>query len=172
MCPDIFIDDFEITENTEEIHAILGRCLIFATRFDNLCNHAAKFFDIKTSCARILPGDKFEEYVNELFEKLSTLNNNINVLPVGDFEKEVLHKARIARNEFAHSLAVGMTGCLDTKIDKCNVKKSVSMLISDIAAGDYIISAIISHLNQYPLPNFSESNYRNRIVRWVNGSVA
>lgn len=172
MHPGIFIDDFEITENTEEIHAILGRCLIFATRFDNLCDHAARLLDIKTSCAIILPSEKFEEYVAELFAKFSTLNNNINSLPIGDSEKKVLHKARLARNELAHSLAVGMTGCLDIKIDECNFKIKVSRLISDIAAGDYVISAILSYLSKSPLINYSESNYRDRIVRWVDGVSA
>ena len=172
MHPDIFIDDFEITENTEEIHAVLGRCLILATRFDNLCDHAAKFLDIKTYCAVILPGEKFEEYVTELFAKLSTLNSNINVLPIGDYEKQALHNARLARNELAHNLAVGMTGCLDIKIDECNFKINISRLISDIAAGDYVISAILSHLSKYPPINCSESNYRDRIVRWVDGVPA
>ena len=53
MSPDIFIDDFEITENTEELHAILGRSIIIATRFDNLCDHTAKFLQLKMSCGNI-----------------------------------------------------------------------------------------------------------------------
>ena len=47
MNPDIFLDDFEITENTQELHAILGRCLIVATHFDLLCDHTSKFFKLK-----------------------------------------------------------------------------------------------------------------------------
>ncbi len=38
MQPDIFLDDFEVTENTEELHSILGRSLVIATRFDSLCD--------------------------------------------------------------------------------------------------------------------------------------
>ena len=61
MNPDVFIDDFEITENSEELHAILGRCVIISTRFDNLCDHAAKFLEIKTLCAAILTDGEFEK---------------------------------------------------------------------------------------------------------------
>lgn len=170
MSPDIFFDDFEITENTEELHAILGRSLIIATRFDNLCDHVAKFLNLKISCATILSTDNFDEYVIDLFTKFSTLNNNINVLPIGQPEKDILHKARIARNEVAHSLTVNMTGCLDTKIDEQGFKTQISDLVFEISAGDFIISTILSILNKDPLPNYSESNYKERIVDWVQGA--
>jgi hypothetical protein len=170
VSPDIFIDDFEITENTEELQAILGRSLIIATRFDNSCDHVAKFLNLKMSCATILPSDKFDEYVNELFSKFSTLNNNINVLPIGQPEKNILHKARVARNVVAHSLTVGMTGCLDIKIDEQGFKTHVSDLVLEISAGDFLISTILSILNKDPLPKYSESHYKKRIVDWVQGT--
>jgi len=169
VSPDIFIDDFEITENTEELHAILGRSLIIATRFDNLCDHVTKFLKLKVSCATILPNDKFDDYVNDLFDKFSTLNNNINALPIGQPEKDILHKSRVARNEIAHSFAVGMTGCLDIKIDEQSFKKHISDLVMEISAGDFLISTILSILNKDPLPDYSESNYKKRILNWVNG---
>ena len=105
MNPDIFIDDFEITENTEELHAIFGRCIIIATRFDNLCDHTAKYLKIKTSCAALLTDSEFENYANELLNKYSTLNKSINSLPVANIEKSILHNARVARNEIAHGFS-------------------------------------------------------------------
>lgn len=169
MYPDIFIDDFEITENTEELHAIFGRSIIIATRFDNLCDDTAKYLNLKMSFATILPSNEFDDYVNELFAKFSTLNNNIKCLPVGQPEKDILHKARVARNEIAHSLAVGMTGCLDTKIDEQSFKTHISDLVSVVATGDFLISTILSILNKDPLPNYSESSYKERIIDWVKG---
>jgi len=169
VSPDIFIDDFEITENTEELHAILGRSLIIATRFDSSCDQVAKFLNMKTSCATLLPRDKFDKYVNALFSKFSTLNNNINALPIGQAEKDILHKARVARNEIAHSLTVGLTGCLDIKVNEQNFKNHISNLVLDISSGDYLISIILSILNKEPLPNGSEGNYKKRIVDWVQG---
>ena len=169
MVPDIFIDDFEITENTEELHAILGRSIIIATRFDNLCEHTAKFIDIKQSFANISESDEFDVYVNKLFDKFTTLNNNIKSLPLGQPEKDILHNARIARNEIAHSLTTGLTGCLDTKIDEPKFKAQISDLISKVAAGDYLISTLLSIVNKDPLPIYSESNYSQKIIDWVQG---
>lgn len=170
MKPDIFIDDFEITENTENIHAILGRCLIFATRFDNLCDHAAKFLNLKSSCVAMLSREKFDEYVTSLFSKFSILNSNINTLPIGESEKDILHKARFARNEIAHSLAVGMTGCLDTKINERDFEKHALNLVAEISEGDYLISSILSILNKDSLPKCSVCSYTDRVLTWVKGA--
>lgn len=167
MSPDIFINDFEITDNTEELHAILGRSIIIATRFDNLCGHTSKYLNIKMPFASLLPNDEFDDYVNKLFSKFSSLNNNINSLTIGQPEKDILHKARIARNEIAHSLTIGMTGCLDAKIDEQSYKAQISSLVSEVAAGDFLISTILSIFNKYSLPNHSESDYIDRIINWV-----
>lgn len=169
MAPDIFIGDFEITENTEELHAILGRSLIIATRFDKLCDHTAKFIDIKQSFAILSESDEFDDYVNKLFNKFSTLNDNIKSLPLGQPEKDILHNARIARNEIAHSLTIGLTGCLDTKIDEHNFKAQVSNLVSKVAAGDYLISTLLSILNKDHLPIYTDSYYIQKIIDWVQG---
>lgn len=169
MAPDIFIDDFENTENTEELHAILGRSLIVATRFDKLCDHTAKFIDIKKSFAFLSDAAEFDDYVNILFKKFSTLNDNIRSLPLGQPEKDILHNARIARNEIAHSLTIGLTGCLDAKIDEHNFKAQVSDLVSKVAKGDYLISALLSILNKNPLPTYTDSFYIQKILGWVQG---
>lgn len=42
MQSDIFLEDFEMTENTEKLHSILGRSLVVAIRFDSLCDHTLK----------------------------------------------------------------------------------------------------------------------------------
>ena len=118
MEPEIFLTDFEITENTESYHAIIGRSLILATRFDNLCNHTAKFIKLKGSqvLRSIATENEFEGFVNDLIGKFSTLNNNINGLPVPGKVKSILHAARKARNDIIHSLVIGWTGCMDTKV--------------------------------------------------------
>ena len=169
MAPDIFIDDFEITENTEELHAILGRSIIIATRFDNLCDHTAKFIDIKQSFVSLSESDEFDYYVNKLFNNFTNLNNNIRSLPLGQPGKVILHNARIARNEIAHSLTIGLTGCLDAKIDESNFKAKISDLVSKVAVGDYLISTLLSILNNDPLPIYSESHYSQKIIDWVQG---
>ncbi|TXD96060.1 hypothetical protein ES754_11860 [Psychrobacter frigidicola] len=168
MNPDIFIDDFELTENTEELHAILGRCIIIATRFDSLCDHGSKFIKIRKA-HKELSDNEFAAFTTSLFDKFPNLNNNINFLPVGKTAKDVLHAAREARNEVAHSLSIGMIGCLDIRIDESAFKLQVSSLITQIAAGDYLISTIISLLNKEALPNYTEDYYKQKITKWVFG---
>ena len=165
---DIFIDDFELTEHTQELHAILGRCIIIATRFDSLCDHASKFIKIRKALKE-LSDDEFAAFTTSLFNKFPNLYNNINFLPVGQTATDVLHTAREARNEVAHSLSIGMNGCLDIRVDESIFKPQVSSLITKIAAGDYLISTIISLLNKEALPNYTEDYYKQKITKWVFG---
>ncbi|MDE8601569.1 hypothetical protein M3I01_001320 [Marinomonas sp. RSW2] len=169
MQPDIFIDDFEITENTEELHAILGRCLVIATRFDSLCDDTLKFLEFKSSLSALLPKEQFEEYVDKLFRKFTPLNSNIKAFPIDDSCKSILHIARKARNEVAHSLCKGMTGCLDDKVDEEGFKSYLSDLISKIADGDLLISKILSIINHDPLPRYEQGQYQTEIINWVLG---
>ena len=143
---------------------LLRRRLVIATRFDCLCDHASKYLGMKYYFEKTLPDDQFEAYIDQLFGTFSTLNSNINSLPVGDKFKKTLHKARKARNEIAHSLAIGMTGCLDIKIDEENFKSHLSSLAAKVALGDYLISVIISTLNEYPLPVYSQEQYQLKFV--------
>ncbi|MGK0273536.1 MAG: hypothetical protein ACI88H_004217 [Cocleimonas sp.] len=167
MEPYIFLSDFEITESTAELHEMFGRALIIATRFDNLCNHTAKFLNIKTTPLIRVDEELFVKYVEDLFLKLTTLNNNIQSLPLTDIGKDILHKARKARNDVAHSLTRGMTGCLDINFEYARIKDEIQELTSKIAKGDYLISRLLSILNKDPLPNYSEQVYIDNIVNWV-----
>ncbi len=170
MSPDIFITDFERTENTDELHAVLGRALIIATRFDAMCEAAAIAFEMKTEFAEhVASGDaEYEEHVSKIAEKYRNLNKNIESLRfLGDITV-VLHDARKARNRVAHELAKGLTGCLDTKVKEDNLLQEVADLIVDIAYGDIAISLTISAFNgdSVPTKQFIAS-YKDRIVRWV-----
>ncbi|EHR6403340.1 hypothetical protein ORN63_004453 [Vibrio parahaemolyticus] len=169
MNPGIYLDDFEITENTEELQAILGRCLIVATRFDHLCDHTSKYLELKNSFAMVVDRQKFDDYAIELIGKFRALYKNIESLPISDDVKSILHAAREARNEIAHSLTIGLTGCLDTKIDEGNFKSHVTQLIQEVAVGDYTISVILSLLNKEPLLQQSSEDYQNNVVNWVLG---
>lgn len=169
MSPDIFLEDFEITETTQTYHEILGRCLIIATRFDNLCDSSAKCLKIRKSVTvKFLSSEKdFHLYVNDLITNFSTLNDNIKSLPIGRDAKNILHDARNARNEIAHSLTVDLTGCLDTKVEEKEFINTIKSLVSRIALGDYVISAILTSLNKDPLLNVAAATYQNKIMRWV-----
>ncbi|MGR2956997.1 hypothetical protein [Vibrio vulnificus] len=169
MNPDIFLDDFEITENTQELQAVLGRSLIIATRFDHLCDHTSKYLELKNWFTTGADDQKFEDYAIELIGKFRTLYKNIESLPINGDLKSILHEARGARNEIAHSLTIGLTGCLDTKIDESNYKSHIAQVIQKVAAGDYAISVILSVLNNEPLLQQSSNEYQDKVVNWVLG---
>lgn len=169
MNPGIYLDDFEITENTQELQAILGRCLIVATRFDHLCDHTSKYLELKNSFVMVVDRQKFDNYATELVCEFRALYKNIESLPISDDVKSILHAAREARNEIAHSLTIGLTGCLDTKIDEGNFKSHVTQLIQEVAAGDYTISVILSLLNKEPLLQQSSEDYQDNVVNWMFG---
>ncbi|GAB3654283.1 hypothetical protein [Ramlibacter alkalitolerans] len=80
----------------------------------------------------------------------------------------LLEDATQARNAVAHDLAKGMTGCLDTTVDRNALVREVSDRIFELAHGDVVISLIIAHLNGEEASN-SEflSTYVQRVVRWV-----
>lgn len=168
MNPDIFIDDFERTENSDALHAILGRALIVATRFDAMCKAAAVQVDFRKE-ASILADDEYKSILlKKIAEKHRSLNSSINAL---EFPKDIsvlLYDANAARNAVAHDLTKGLTGCLDTKIDEASLVREVSELMFDITYGDVVISRTISMLNGEMLPRSEViSSYVERVTRWV-----
>lgn len=162
MQSDIFLEDFEMTENTEKLHSILGRGLVIATRFDSLCDHTLKLLEFKSSFSILLPEKDFQEYVDKLFSKFSSLSNNIDALTIDNSYKSILHEARKARNEVVHSVGKGLTGCLDGKVDEEKFKSYLSDLIFKVADGDFVISTILSIINYNKLPNYKNDQYQKK----------
>jgi len=167
-----YFSDFERTKFTDDIHGVLGRSLIVATRFDNLCKSLARFIDYKTVAIvkTIITDDEYGEIVNKILGHHTNLNRVIKGLPIDNEIKEILHKAREARNSIAHSLAIGLEGVFDFKekneIDGLidNIKK----LIEHIIKGDVIISAYISTMNKESIPAcLFEKTYEEQVVDWV-----
>lgn len=151
-----------MTENTEKLHSILGRGLVIATRFDSLCDHTLKLLEFKSSFSILLPEKDFQEYVDKLFSKFSSLSNNIDALTIDNSYKSILHEARKARNEVVHSVGKGLTGCLDGKVDEEKFKSYLSDLIFKVADGDFVISTILSIINYNKLPNYKNDQYQKK----------
>ena len=168
MSPDIFIADFERTENSDALHAMLGRALIVATRFDAMCKAASLQVDFRKE-ASILADDEYRSsLLRKIAEKHRSLNSGINALELPKDISVLLHDANAARNAVAHDLTKGLTGCLDTKIDEASLIREVSELMFDLAYGDVVISRTISMLNAEMLPRADFiSSYVERVIRWV-----
>jgi len=170
MNPDIFISDFERTENSDELHAILGRALIVATRFDSMCEAAAFGLKLKKDAvlSAYMTEAEYGDYLKMLTSKYRTLNGDIKSIGLPEDISVVLDDARKARNMVAHDLSKGLEGCLDVRIDELEFVEQVSELVMDIAYGDIAISYIISLLNGAPCPTAQfVSSYKDRIIQWV-----
>lgn len=170
MNPDIFISDFERTENSDELHAILGRALIVATRFDSMCEAAAFGLRIKKDAvlSAYISEEEYDHYLIRLISKYRDLNGSICSLGLPDDISVVLHDARKARNMVVHHLSKGFEGCLDEKIDDLAFVELVSELVMDIVCGDIVISYIISLSNGEPCPNTQfVSSYKDKVIQWV-----
>jgi hypothetical protein len=169
MSPDIFIEDFERTENSDYLHGVIGRSLIVATRFDAMCTALSKAIEIKTGAVYLLASDEdFDQFVTQAETKYRTLNSSINSFELPDQISDILHQARKARNEVAHSLTKGLEGCIDTKISNDSLIDEVSGLLAKIVDGDIISSVLISNFNDEPiLNNVSLEGYKDKIINWV-----
>jgi len=169
MSPDIFIEDFERTENSDYLHGVIGRSLIVATRFDAMCTALSKAIEIKTGAVYLLASDEdFDQFVTQVETKYRTLNSSINSFELPDQISDILHQARKARNEVAHSLTKGLEGCIDTKISNDSLIDEVSGLLAKIVDGDIISSVLISNFNDEPiLNNVSLEGYKDKIINWV-----
>ncbi|MDY6490462.1 hypothetical protein [Acinetobacter faecalis] len=186
MSPKIFFEDFERTENSDYLHGIFGRCLVIATRFDSMCVRMSKIIKIKEELiirkvektlnelnagntnSKIRTDEEFNLLIEKVISKYISLDDSIKTLNSPKKLSQILHKARKSRNEIAHSLTMGLEGCIDTKIDNVVLLKEVERLIGDIVDGDIIISSIISRFNNEPILNKqSLLQYKQQIIEWV-----
>lgn len=165
----IFIEDFERTENSDEIFGVIGRALVIATRFDSMCKNLARAIDLKfPALLRGISDNDFDSLVEKVLKKSSTLDASIKNLELPDEISVILHDARKARNAVAHDLAVGLEGCIDTKIDKDSFLREVSEYMFDLAHGDVLISILIHEFNgEEPIRSELIPAYKDEIVRWV-----
>ena len=162
----IFIEDFGRTENSDEIFGVIGRALVIATRFDSMCKALACAIDLKfyTPFREISDYD-FDSLVDKALKKHSILDKSIKNLKLPDDLCVILHDARKARNAIAHDLAVGLEGCVDTKVDLHVFLREISEYMFDLAHGDVFISILINEFNGEEI-NLSELMpvYKDKIV--------
>ncbi|SUA58512.1 Uncharacterised protein [Oligella ureolytica] len=165
---DTFLQDFERTEHSDSLHAIFGRALIIATRFDAMCVVASLHKELKVKSVDAKSSEDLMILIKSISKKYQTLAESIKKLDLPDSVHEVLSEARKARNSIVHDLAKGMTGCLDNSINEISFVQQVSELVTKVAYGDLVISYVISSLNKEPsLKGNSLLSYVDNIVQWV-----
>lgn len=165
----IFIEDFERTENSDEIFGVIGRALVIATRFDSMCKTLSKALDFKMpTLLQGVSDNDFDSLVEKAMKKSSTLDKSIKNLRLPDNASVILHDARKARNAVAHDLGVGLEGCVDTKIDETVFFNEVSEYMFDLVHGEVLISILIHEFNGEDSirPELIPA-YKDKIVNWV-----
>lgn len=165
----IFFEDFERTENSDEIFGVMGRALVIATRFDSMCKTLARAIDLKFPALlqRISDSD-FESLIEKSKKKYSTLDKSIKKIELSRDLFVILDDARKARNAVVHDLAIGLEGCVDTKLDEVGFLSEVSKCIFDLARGEVLISNLIQVFNgEEPMRSDRILAYRDGVVSWV-----
>lgn len=165
----MFIEDFERSENSDEIFAVIGRALVIATRFDSTCKALARATDLKLHAyyGRVSDED-FDALAERILKRYSALNDSINKLCLPDDLSTVLHDARKARNEIAHDLAIGMEGCLDANLNVQEFMKTLSVCVKTLAYGDALASMVLQRFNgDRSVHSEFINTYMNKIVHWV-----
>ncbi len=169
MSPQIFLEDFERTENSDFLQGAIGRSLIIATRFDSMCVALSVALEIKQEAIESgLSEESFNLFADKVISQYRTLNTSIKSFGLPDEVSEILHNARKSRNEVAHSLTKGLDGCIDTKVDNDNLINEISSLVEIITDGDIAISSLMSIFNNDPILNVDSLNtYKKQVLNWV-----
>lgn len=169
MKPDIFMDDFERTEWGDAHYSAVGRVLIFASRFEALCRTATAIVGIKEILSMLDSEEDIHKFVEglhkmPLWKHIQKLTHDMKSL------RKVLSRARMARNEIAHEIAIGLDCCLDSlpKENLTRFMEHLGELAIILAEGDRDVSLIVSLLTKEPIPTAEFlKDYPQRVKQWV-----
>jgi hypothetical protein len=168
MKPDIFMDDFERTEWGDSIYSAIGRVLTLATHFESSCHGLVGILQLKTSPHEILESPTgIKELSDELY--LRSLGRNISIFaPAQDDFRHLLDKARDARNEIAHEIALGMEDQEGLERNEEFFLGRVRELSLTLAEADRAVCFALTVLTHDHMPNNDFlKKYPERIAQWV-----
>jgi len=172
------------TEFSDELYAVIGRALTFATHYDINCKALANTIDIRQNVDLMHDQEKFHDMLEKWSKrqlkggidkvtstiKTSLKNDGIANDIIEAFEETIfqpLEEGRIARNFIAHELALGMAGNSENEDFRKRTIDMVKNNISIIAKADFFVAGFIeNHINKRGITPSMES-YIERIVDWV-----
>jgi len=161
--------NFERTAWSDAHYSVIGRALTLATRFEALCRSLHVYIGLKEYKGIL----ESEEEVIKLVTNLGRLKlvQHIRAIVRDEGElKSILDKGRLARNEIAHKLTIGLDHLIDTLPDNHinELMERLRKLVSELAEADRAISFIISVVSHESLPTDQFlSNYLKMIENWV-----
>jgi len=172
MEPSIFMSDFVRTEWSDGHFGMLGRALVIATRFEASVRSLAVLVDLKAAPEAL----ESEELIDRLIEAAWERRLFKDLKHLGLDKDEVgdtLKAARLARNEVAHEITLGLDRCLDLLPTAAviDLGRDVRALVQALAKGDRTVCALLTVVtnDHRPSREFLQS-YPDRIEQWVCGT--
>lgn len=164
----------ERTATTDEVYAAIGRLLTLATRFEAHCKSLATLAGVmaEADVADVIAsgGDELDVLFKKiaggkLFAYIKKIQERTG-LP--DDYAGVLHQARNARNDTAHSLTIAF----EDSVDPCDpaVMKSIREYATLLARADFYVAVMLDMFNEVPpVGSFLIvlNEYIDRLVAWV-----
>lgn len=169
MKPGIFFDDFERTEFSDSYYGMLGRALVFATRYEKSCEAFAALIGFKGDPALLGSEEKRKEFFDKLQSK--PLARQIQGFGISKTKLyTVLDSGRRSRNFVAHHAGVGLDQLLDD-MPKSHLDQFVKTLgaeVREIAVADCLLCLLASLVTDELIPTkeFRDA-YPSKIVEWV-----
>jgi len=157
---------FELSEEALHSFSVLGRALYTAQRFEQNVKAVAKGF-------LILVGDKrqelsLEEALEVLGEKTlgGTEKDMLKRKYISEEGRQILKKARLARNEIAHDIATSADH--DGSVDWDWLLGRLKDLCSDIVRADGIMCSIMHWMSDdEPLGDKHLAIHATRVDNWI-----
>ena len=167
----------ERTEFSDASYSALGRALTYATVFEANCRSLSSLGHLKIRLPELLktypPGtDVLPMIVGEIWRKqlyphIEKVLKNHGWGSKSDVAG-LLTKAREARNEIAHAVALGLPANIETDVGQSEFLARISALVEEITVGLMIVevTSLVETHEPCPAPDFFV-DYSQRIVRWV-----
>jgi len=170
MKPDIFMDDFERTEWGDSIDSAIGRALTLATHFESSCRGLVDILQLKTTTHEILESPAGTKELSDELHRHS-LGQNISIfVPNQDDFRRLLDKARDARNEIAHEIALGIEDQEGLERNEDFLLRRIRELSLILAEADRAVCFALTVVTHDHMPNNNFlKEYPEKIARWVCG---
>jgi len=163
------MNEFERTDWADSNYSIIGRALTIASRFEAICKALNTLIGLKENRDILDSEEEISKFVTSL--KKPQLIHHVTAISQDQNElQRILNKGRLARNQIAHEITIGLDRSIDTLEEK-DIESLMNRLrghIIDLAEADRSISLITSIVSNESLPSSDFlKEYPQLIEKWV-----
>ncbi len=180
-----FFNTAERTEYSDELYAVVGRALTFATHYDNKCKALANAMDIRENRDLMENPEKFQSMLRKWSRRqlkggIDRINSKLlGGLQNGDMSGDIieafentivkfLNEGREARNFIAHELSLGLSEQTESEEFRQKLVETTKAQVGKVAKADFYISVLIEKDIIKTVVSPSEEDYVERVVKWVS----